>query len=136
MVYVVVGLIWYKEKFVIAKRTFGDKEAMHKWEFPGGKIDILEDEETSLKREIVEELGIEVRVKGFLAEHTQVYEKRAVNIKLYFCEHVRGIVTINSEHLEFALVDFVDILKYDLAPADRELYSKIDISVLSEYIGV
>lgn len=38
------------------------------WEFPGGKLEPGESEPAGVRRECAEELGVEVRVLGFIAE--------------------------------------------------------------------
>ena len=45
MIVVVAALIKKKGKFLIAKRSTGDKNMLGKWEFPGGKVDKEEKEE-------------------------------------------------------------------------------------------
>lgn len=125
MIEVVAGLIKVGSKFLIAKRTYGDAPAIGKWEFPGGKIEPSETDEEAIKREILEELGIEVNPQDYLCDYVQVYPNRTIHLKLYFCVSTTSDVVINSEHTEYALVDFKEIDNYDLAPADQALYDAI-----------
>lgn len=127
MIEVVVGLIEIDSKFLIARRTFGDAPAIGKWEFPGGKIEVNETDEEAMKREVLEEVGIEVDVKEYLADYTQVYPNRTIHLKLYHCISNSTDVFMNSEHTDYAIVDFNAISEYDLAPADCQLYDKIKV---------
>jgi mutator protein MutT len=86
------------------------------WEFPGGKILTGEDLEHAARRELREELGVEVLRVGQL-EYELQDPGSAFLIK--FVD-----VTIDGtpkalEHERIAWVSPRDLLKYDLAPADR-----------------
>ena len=53
------------------------------WEFPGGRVETGEDDETALKREVKERLGVEVAVKARIAHRLHSYEGYAVDLNLY-----------------------------------------------------
>lgn len=127
MIEVVAGLIEIDSKYLIARRTFGDAPAIGKWEFPGGKVESHESDEEAMKREALEEIGILVDVKEYLDDYTQVYETRTIHLRLYHCVSKSSVININSEHSEYALVNFEEIGEYDLAPADYSLYEKIKV---------
>jgi len=59
-VHVAVGLLLDRDQVFITRRAANAHQG-GKWEFPGGKLDDNEPVETALKRELHEELGIEVR---------------------------------------------------------------------------
>ena len=59
---VVAAVITNENLFFIAQRN-RNKHLGLKWEFPGGKVDINETNEEALKREIKEELNINIFVK-------------------------------------------------------------------------
>ncbi|MDO9399154.1 MAG: NUDIX domain-containing protein [bacterium] len=66
---------WVKkgDKYLLAKRSSKDDQAAGKWAVPGGKVDMeLEDKivENALKREVKEEVGIEVGNFQFLASRS------------------------------------------------------------------
>lgn len=59
LVHVAVGLLLDRDQVFITRRAANTHQG-GKWEFPGGKLDDNEPVETALKRELHEELGIEV----------------------------------------------------------------------------
>ena len=59
---VVAAVIKCKNRFFIAQRN-RDKDFSFKWEFPGGKVEPNESLEEALKREIMEELCIQIKIK-------------------------------------------------------------------------
>jgi mutator protein MutT len=55
------------------------------WEFPGGKIDADETHEAALKREIREELDVDVEVGPLLLSTSHAYPGRTVTLHFYRC---------------------------------------------------
>ena len=55
---VVAAIIQRDGAYFATQRGYGEFEGM--WEFPGGKIEPVESSEDALKREIQEELGIDI----------------------------------------------------------------------------
>ena len=72
---VTAGIIKKNDKFLIAQRKEDSSVGPGKWEFPGGKIEFWENPKQCLKREIKEELNIEIKVEDFLTYNSHVYEK-------------------------------------------------------------
>jgi 8-oxo-dGTP diphosphatase len=65
---VVCGIIFNNEKIFICRRNQGKSLAGY-WEFPGGKIEGSESFEQALKRELHEELEMDVVVKDFVGQY-------------------------------------------------------------------
>jgi ADP-ribose pyrophosphatase len=64
---VVAAIIIKDNKYFIAQRN-RNKHLGLKWEFPGGKVEKNETFENALKREIKEELNIDILIKNKLGE--------------------------------------------------------------------
>ena len=70
---VVGGLVYQNKKILICQRK---EEGDHplKWEFPGGKLKDSENNQEALKRELKEELSIEIEEMFFFDEYLYEYK--------------------------------------------------------------
>ena len=117
---VVAGLVEKDNKYLIARRSTGLKDAIGSWEFPGGKIEEGENEQNSVKREIKEELEIDVKVKEFLVNNIYPYPTKTIDLRLYKCEYISGDIVLH-DHFEYKWIEKDKILDYNFAPADIPL---------------
>ena len=60
------------------------------WEFPGGKREPSESFEECLKRELREELGIEVQLGLLVESLTHAYPEKTVHLRFYACRWLRN----------------------------------------------
>jgi 8-oxo-dGTP diphosphatase len=74
---------------LIAERPPG-KHLSGRWEFPGGKIDAGETEAQALRRELHEELGVDVGKAHPLASLAHDYDDRRIEIALWVVEDFSG----------------------------------------------
>lgn len=72
-------------KILLAQRPPG-KRLAGLWEFPGGKIESGETPEQALKRELQEELQLDVRVIADLGLHPHVYEWGRIDLRILVVE--------------------------------------------------
>ena len=117
---VVAALIEKDGKYLIAKRATGDDSVYGKWEFPGGKVEVNEDEFNAIEREIKEEFELEVKACEFLVNNVCKYPNKVVDLRLYRCKYIGGNFKLH-DHSEYVWVLKDDILNYDLALADIPL---------------
>lgn len=88
-----------------------------KWEFPGGKIEPGEGREECLKREMVEEMGVEVEVGQALTPATHSYPTFDVTLYPYLCRIASGEITL-YEHSEVRWLPPAKMLELEWADAD------------------
>ena len=116
MIPVVAAVIYKDDKVLIARRG-PEKHLAGYWEFPGGKIESGETPEACLRREIEEELGIEINVYDFLMESIYDYGDKTVSLKAYRCTYLYGDIIL-SDHDDVRWVLPEQLSEYQLAPAD------------------
>jgi len=89
-VLVVAGALFDGEgRVLIAQRPAG-KALAGRWEFPGGKVDTGESEHAALRRELREELGVEVIAARPFMRLAHAYEDRDVELSLWIVERFAG----------------------------------------------
>ncbi|MBP2636553.1 MAG: ADP-ribose pyrophosphatase [Firmicutes bacterium] len=123
MIEVIAAVIQDKGTILIARRPIGDKLA-GKWEFPGGKVEVGETPEECLRREIKEEVNIEISVSDFFGESIYEYPNRTIQLKAYWCTWLSGEIELNS-HDTIEWVDIACLSDYDFAPADLPFVDKL-----------
>ena len=86
---VAAGILWNGRQVLIARREERDHQG-GRWEFPGGKRHAGESVEECLKREMLEEIGLEVEVGPLWRALTHVYPDRRVSIYFHLCQPKSG----------------------------------------------
>ena len=94
-----------------------------KWEFPGGKIDDGESPEECLKRELIEELGVEISVGEPLPATTHHYPSFSVTLYPFICEIITGEITLH-EHCAMVWMPIEKLHTLDWAEADLPVIRK------------
>ena len=110
-------------RVLIARRKKGDR-CQGRWEFPGGKVEPGESPEGSLKRELHEELGVEVAV----GERLCVCPFRAGEIDMELLVYRTRIVAgevVCHDHDEVRWVEPGDLERYDLTGPDRRVVESL-----------
>jgi 8-oxo-dGTP diphosphatase len=116
MIIVAAGLIYKGPKLLIAQRPPGKHGAL-KWEFPGGKIEEEEDPRDCLKREVREELGIEINVGRIVETIFHRYPERSVLWLFYECSWISGEPEAIDCHA-FAWAEHSELADFDFLEAD------------------
>jgi 8-oxo-dGTP diphosphatase len=81
---VAAALVFRDGKLLIAQRH-AKAHLGGLWEFPGGKREANETFEACLRRELQEELGIQVQVGELVESVTHSYPEKTVHLKFYRC---------------------------------------------------
>ena len=89
-----------------------------KWEFPGGKVEEDEDLESCLKREIKEELGVEIEVTERLPSNTHTYSNQKFIKLIPFRCSLQTFEIDLKEHLKVEWASPSELLQFDWAEAD------------------
>ncbi len=79
---VVVGLCINDNRILVTQRP-ADTHLGLKWEFPGGKPEVGEDDPTALAREFQEEVGLTIRVGRLFQQIDYDYPERRVLLRFY-----------------------------------------------------
>ncbi|MBD2177388.1 8-oxo-dGTP diphosphatase MutT [Pseudanabaena sp. FACHB-1998] len=86
-----VGVVWDRDRQrILIDRRLPEGELAGYWEFPGGKIEPNEDAAACIKRELLEEIAIEVEVGEHLITIDHEYETLKVSLIVHHCLHVSG----------------------------------------------
>lgn len=121
---VVGALIEEKGRYLVSQRLREDRFGSM-WEFPGGKVEKGEDKETALKREIKEELGIEIKIDKFVRTFEDEIPSMKITVYLYKCSILRGEPQC-LECQDFRWASIEEIRRLDLAPADKKILTWLD----------
>ncbi len=93
------------------------------WEFPGGKIDPGETHDVALRREIREELDVDVTVHELLFEVTHGYEDRDVSLFFYRCMLAGTPTPLLGQEMRW--VERAALAALPFPPADDELIRRL-----------
>ncbi|MBI1221126.1 MAG: NUDIX domain-containing protein [Bacteroidetes bacterium] len=120
----VVCAIVVHEGKVLAVKKAAHQSYAGKWEFPGGKVEAGESDKQALKREIIEELKVEIIANMRL--DTVFYEEnsRIIELRPYICEISLGDVTL-QEHAALNWASISELEQLDWAPADIPVMKEV-----------
>ncbi len=114
----VCAAVIFDGKSVLVTSRPADREYAGYWEFPGGKIEPGESMAACLKRELHEELGMDVMVFDpiYFTEHE--YPERTVRLHFIRCISYAG-EPVPRENQEFRWVPRSRLGEVKFLPADR-----------------
>lgn len=119
------ALIKEQGRLLILKNTTDNPQ----WELPGGLLEIEEDMEFGLKREVKEETGIEISVeklvvtwdhwlKSFKFKDNKVLDIRVIGLA-YFCSKTGGKIKLSHEHSQYKWTTKKELLNLNFAPNSK-----------------
>ena len=116
----VVAAIIRRDGKILITRRFDNVHLPGLWEFPGGKVEANESLQRALEREILEEIGVTIRVedKYFTVDHE--YPTKSVQLHFFNCSIIEGepqpIEVADLRWVEPAGLDY-----FEFPAADAEL---------------
>ena len=115
---VVAAIIHHDGAYFATQRGYGEFEGM--WEFPGGKIEPGESQETALKREIQEELGVDITIGELLCTTEYDYPTFHLTMHCYLCSVASGEIELR-EHKSAQWLTAETLDSVEWLPADEKI---------------
>lgn len=117
-----VAVIRNRQGKILIDRRLNQGEMAGLWEFPGGKVEPQETVRECIKREIKEELDIEIKVGDRLVTIAHTYDKFKVTLFVHECEHLSGEPR-PIECQEVRWVNAVEMERYEFPQANSQIVS-------------
>ena len=122
--HVTAGIIVKNNKILIAQRKHG-KSCEYMWEFPGGKQEENETLQECLKRELYEELSINVSVGNFFATSCYDYDFGTIILHAFWVNTDNDCLSFHPDHEQIKWIEISDIDNYTFAPADLPIVDEL-----------
>jgi A/G-specific adenine glycosylase len=104
-----VAVIWNEQGQILIDRRRPEGLLGGLWEFPGGKIELGETVEECIKREILEELAIEIEVGDRLISIDHAYSHFRVTLTVHHCRYLTGIPRpLECDEIRWVTLDEID----------------------------
>ncbi len=123
-----VAVIWSDRNEILIDKRRAEGLLGGLWEFPGGKLEPDETLQDCIKREIQEELGIEIEVGEHLITLEHAYTHFRVTLNVYHCRHLSGTPQpIECDEIKWVTLDEID--QYPFPKANTKI-----IEALREFV--
>ena len=120
---VVAAIIQRDGAYFAMQRGYGEFEGM--WEFPGGKIEPGESFEDALKREIQEELGVDIVIEDLICTTEYDYPSFHLTMHCYLCRVEAGEIELR-EHKSARWLRPEELGSVEWLPADKDVISRLN----------
>jgi A/G-specific adenine glycosylase len=118
-----VAVIWNDHGQILIDRRRQEGLLGGLWEFPGGKVEPGETVEACIRREIREELGIEIAVGERLLVVDHAYSHFRVTLNVHHCRYVSG---------EPQAIECDEVRWVTLADLDHYPFPKANVQIIDE----
>ena len=107
MIKVTCAIILFENRILITQHG-EDSDHPFLWEFPGGKIKSSESAENCIRREIMEELELEIEILNEMVPVTYNYGFREIELIPFLCTSKTDHLTLNN-HLHFKWIKWDEL---------------------------
>lgn len=118
------GIISCNGKILIAQRI-RTKSLPYMWEFPGGKLEFGETLEECLKREIKEELDLDISVGELFMTTSHEYEFGSFELNVFKAVSPTAEVGELNAHEAVRWVDISELDNFEFSAADLPIIEKL-----------
>ena len=127
---VVAAIIFFENKILVTQRKFHKNSAFsYKFEFPGGKIEVNEDKVTALRRELLEELNLELTNFKHFASYNYYYGKDEIKLH-FFLSNIKELNLTLKVHEAYRLVTVKQLSQLDWLAADYKVIKMLQSKYL------
>ena len=123
---VVVGILLNKNGEILIAKRRNNQFMPGYWELPGGKIEVGENKKSSLKRELFEELGVNVKKSSLKHTMSHKYPDKFVKLWIYNVDKHSGEPS-GQEEQDISWCSLDQLNNYKLLPTMREIIHKISL---------
>lgn len=121
----VAAALVFRDGRLLITRRHPDSHLGGLWEFPGGKKEPDETYEECLVRELREELGIEVAVRGLVEQVDHTYPEKAVSLRFFRCFWMQNEPqAIGCQSFKWISPD--ELAAHEFPAADARLLHKLE----------
>ncbi len=123
---VVAAIIFFKNKVLVTQRMFNQKiEFSYKFEFPGGKVENGENKIIALKRELREELNLELKNVKHFDTYKHKYPENEIMLHFYL-SNVKNFKPSLRVHKSYKLVRIRELSELDWLEADYRIIKRLE----------
>lgn len=122
---VVAAIIIHNNQILCVQRSENKLDYISKkWEFPGGKIESGESKQETIKREISEELEINITVQEEYITVNHQYPDFHLTMHSFICSCNEPSLNL-TEHIDYKWLDKNELNQLDWAAADIPIMMKL-----------
>ena len=122
---VVAAIIYHENKILCVQRGENKYDYISKkYEFPGGKMEAGESKEETVKREILEELQMDIEVQDEFLTVDHQYPDFHLTMHSFKCSTTNESLTL-TEHIDFKWLEISEMSGLDWAAADVPIVEKL-----------
>ncbi|MCH7408212.1 (deoxy)nucleoside triphosphate pyrophosphohydrolase [Belliella sp. DSM 111904] len=121
---VTCAIIIHQGKILVAQRSESMSNPL-KWEFPGGKLEAFESLEDCIKREILEELNLNIETLEILtANKHKIRENAEIELIPFICSYINGEIKL-KEHRSAKWLRPAELNTLDWSEADIPILNQL-----------